>query len=225
MSALETLAELQADATTRRSTPSRERSSTSCAPAGPRRSGSAATTGRSTRHRCTSCSSSEVWRWTGDAELALALRAPALGGPCLDRRLRRPRRRRLRRVQRARRGLENQSWKDSGRLPALPRRPVRGASDRAGGGAGYVYDAKRRLAEIARHAWAEEPLATRLEAEADELAGRFDDAFWVPDRGGYHALALDRDKQQVDALCSNVGHLPLEAASSRRNESRPSSTR
>ena len=72
---------------------------------------------------------------------------------------------------------------------------------------GYVYDAKRRLAEIARHAWADEPLATRLEAEADELAGRFDAAFWVPDRGGYYALALDRDKQRVDALCSNVGHL------------------
>ena len=29
----------------------------------------------------------------------------------------------------------------------------------------------------------------------------------MSDRGGYYALALDRDKQRVDALCSNIGHL------------------
>ena len=150
---------------------------------------------------------SEVWRWTGDSELALRLRAPALaalawiddygdrdGDGFVE-------------YQRRSAGLENQSWKDSGdsqrfRDGRFADPPIASAEVQ-----GYVYDAKRRLAEVARHAWADELLATRLEAEADELAGRFDAAFWVPDRGGYYALALDRDKQRVDALCSNVGHL------------------
>ncbi|MBD0349352.1 MAG: glycogen debranching protein, partial [Thermoleophilia bacterium] len=47
----------------------------------------------------------------------------------------------------------------------------------------------------------------RLEREADELRARFDEAFWIEERGGYYALALDGDKRPVDALCSNIGHL------------------
>jgi glycogen debranching enzyme len=70
-----------------------------------------------------------------------------------------------------------------------------------------VFDAKRRIAEIAREVWRDRPLAERLEREADELRERFDQAFWVDDRGGYYALALDGRKQKVDALCSNIGHL------------------
>ena len=150
---------------------------------------------------------SEVWRWTGDRELVRRLRAPAVAA--------------LRWIdtygdrdgdgfveyERRSAGLENQSWKDSsdsqrfrdGRFAQPPIAPAEVQ--------GYVYDAKRRLAEIARHAWDDELLATRLEAEAVELASRFDAAFWVPERGGYYALALDRDKRRVDALCSNLGHL------------------
>ena len=72
---------------------------------------------------------------------------------------------------------------------------------------GYVYDAKRRMAEIAREVWRDRALAERLDREADELKQRFDEAFWVEDRGGFYALALDGDKQQVDSICSNIGHL------------------
>ena len=36
---------------------------------------------------------------------------------------------------------------------------------------------------------------------------RFDEAFWIDERGGYYALALDADKKRVDSLCSNIGHL------------------
>jgi glycogen debranching enzyme len=72
---------------------------------------------------------------------------------------------------------------------------------------GYVYDAKRRMAELARAVWRDRELAERLEAEAEELRRRFDEAFWVDKRGGYYALALDGDKQPVDSLCSNIGHL------------------
>jgi glycogen debranching enzyme len=72
---------------------------------------------------------------------------------------------------------------------------------------GYVYDAKRRLAELAREVWRDRELADRLNREAKELRDRFDEAFWVDAHGGYYALALDRDKQRVDSRCSNMGHL------------------
>jgi glycogen debranching enzyme len=72
---------------------------------------------------------------------------------------------------------------------------------------GYVYDAKLRVAEIAREAWRDRPLAERLEHDAAALQSRFDEAFWVEERGGFYALALDREKAPVDSLTSNVGHL------------------
>jgi glycogen debranching enzyme len=108
--------------------------------------------------------------------------------------------------RRTQRGLANQSWKDSGdsqrfRDGAEAAPPIAPAEVQ-----GYVYDAKRRLAELARVVWCDPSLATRLDKEAELLAGRFHDAFWVEDRGTY-ALALDREKRQVDSLCSNIGHL------------------
>ena len=73
---------------------------------------------------------------------------------------------------------------------------------------GYVYDAKVRLAELARVGLARRARSPdRLEAEAAELRRRFDEQFWVEERGGYYALALDADKRPVDSLCSNMGHL------------------
>jgi glycogen debranching enzyme len=54
--------------------------------------------------------------------------------------------------------------------------------------------------------WGDEATAARLEAEALTLRQRFDDAFWLPERGWY-ALGLDADKRPIDALGSNLGHL------------------
>src|SRR5690349_2614769 len=71
---------------------------------------------------------------------------------------------------------------------------------------GYVYDAKRRTAELARNVWLDEATAVRLESEAETLRERFDAAFWLPELGWY-ALGLDADKRPVDALGSNMGHL------------------
>ena len=151
---------------------------------------------------------SEVWRWTGDATLAERLREPALralawidehgdsdGDGFVEYR------------RRTERGLENQSWKDSGdsqrfadgRLALPPIAPCEVQ--------GYVYDAKRRLAELAREAWHDDVLADRLDEAAGRLRERFDEAFWVDERGGYYALALDAAKERVDSLCSNIGHL------------------
>jgi glycogen debranching enzyme len=150
----------------------------------------------------------EAWRWTDDATLAHRLREPALralqwidesgdsdGDGFVEY------------LRRAERGLVNQSWKDSGdsqrfhdgHLAEPPIAPVEVQ--------GYVYAAKRGMAEIAREVWRERALADRLDREAEELARRFDEAFWVDEHGGFYALALDAEKSLVDSRTSNMGHL------------------
>jgi glycogen debranching enzyme len=103
-------------------------------------------------------------------------------------------------------GLVNQCWKDSHnsmlfRDATIARPPIAACEIQ-----GYVYDAKRRAARLARQIWDDDELAGRLEQDAAELRRRFHEAFWVAD-GGYYALALDGDKRQVDSLTSNIGHL------------------
>jgi glycogen debranching enzyme len=151
---------------------------------------------------------SETWRWTQDDELVRELREPALRAlEWIDRFGDRDGDGLVEYERRSPRGLVNQSWKDSGDSQCFSdgtraEPPIAPAEVQ-----GYVYDAKRRIAEIARHAWDDEPLALRLERDAEALRERFDTAFWIEDRGGYYALALDGRKRPVDALCSNVGHL------------------
>jgi glycogen debranching enzyme len=106
--------------------------------------------------------------------------------------------------RRSPRGLLNQGWKDSsdairdrqGR-EAVP--PIALAEVQ-----GYVYDAKRRMARLAAIRGDVEH-AARLDNEADQLATRFEGAFWMEDRR-YYAMALDRDKRHADAIASNAGH-------------------
>jgi glycogen debranching enzyme len=102
--------------------------------------------------------------------------------------------------------LDNHCWKDSedsirfadGRRaePPLATCEVQG----------YAYDARLRAARLLREVWRDGETAERLEQDAAELKRRFNRDFWIA-RRGYYALALDRDKQQVDSLTSNVGHL------------------
>jgi len=151
---------------------------------------------------------SEVWRWTGDGALVRDLREPAM--------------RALRWIdefgdldgdgfveykRRSERGLVNQSWKDSGDSQRFYDGRLAEAPIAPGEVQGYVYDAKQRMAEVAREVWGDAELADRLEAEAAELQKRFDEAFWCEARGGYYALALDCHKARVDSLTSNIGHL------------------
>ncbi|MEO5575918.1 MAG: glycogen debranching N-terminal domain-containing protein, partial [Gaiellaceae bacterium] len=151
---------------------------------------------------------SETWRWTGDDELVRRLREPALAAlRWIDEFGDRDGDGFVEYERRTPRGLENQSWKDSGDSQrfhdgGFARTPIAPCEVQ-----GYVYDAKRRLAEIARSAWDDEPLAARLDAQAADLQRRFDAAYWVDDRGGFYALALDADKRRVDSLGSNLGHL------------------
>jgi glycogen debranching enzyme len=71
---------------------------------------------------------------------------------------------------------------------------------------GYAYDARLRTARLLREVWGDAETANRLEHDAAALKRRFNRDFWIGRRGHY-ALALDRDKEQVDAMTSNVGHL------------------
>jgi glycogen debranching enzyme len=150
----------------------------------------------------------ETWRWTDDTTLVTRLREPALRAlEWIDRYGDRDGDGFVEYGARADGGLNNQSWKDSGdsqryrdgRLAQPPIAPVEVQ--------GYVYQAKLGLAELAREAWRDRALADRLAAEAEQLRARFDEAFWIDERGGFYALALDAGKKRVDAMCSNIGHL------------------
>jgi glycogen debranching enzyme len=150
----------------------------------------------------------EVYRWTDDNALMRDLKGPAVAAlEWIDKYGDRDGDGFVEYERRTEHGLENQSWKDSwdsqrfhdGRLADAPIAPCEVQ--------GYVYDAKRRIADVAREVWRDRALADRLDREADELRARFDEAFWVDERGGYYALALDGKKQKVDSLCSNIGHL------------------
>lgn len=102
------------------------------------------------------------------------------------------------------RGLVNQGWKDSaggvnfadGRLA---RPPIAMAEVQ-----GYVYAAYLARAELAGQR-GDEATRRRCEEHAATIKQRFDEEFWLPDRGWY-ATALDGDGRPVDALTSNIGH-------------------
>jgi glycogen debranching enzyme len=151
---------------------------------------------------------SEVWRWTDDAAFVRTLREPAMralawidewgdldGDGFVEYR------------KRSSHGLDNQSWKDSGDSQLFHDGTEAEGPIAPCEAQGYVYDAKRRLAELAREVWRDRALSDRLEAEATALRDRFDEAFWCEERGGFYALALDGEKRRVDAVTSNIGHL------------------
>jgi glycogen debranching enzyme len=106
--------------------------------------------------------------------------------------------------KRSARGLDNQGWKDSWNAVAhvdgsLAEPPIALVEVQ-----GYVYQAKSRLARVARDL-GEADLAARLDREAAELKERFNRDFWM-EREGFFALALDGKKEQVKTITSNPGH-------------------
>ena len=102
-------------------------------------------------------------------------------------------------------GLANQGWKDSydaifhadGRLAEgyIALAEVQG----------YVFAGKRLAARCALRL-GKIDMAYRLEAEARQLAKRFEEAFWCDELGTY-ALALDGAKQPCRVRTSNAGQL------------------
>src|SRR5262245_11335950 len=150
----------------------------------------------------------EYERWTGDKELVRALEREARAAcEWIDRYGDRDGDGYVEYERRnAKTGLENQCWKDSwdsiafadGTLAPLPRATCEIQ--------GYVYDAKRRTARLARELWGDASWADRLEQQAANLKRRFNQDFWLPDRG-FFAIALDGQKRKVDSLTSHIGHL------------------
>ena len=102
-------------------------------------------------------------------------------------------------------GLANQGWKDSydaifhadGRLAEgyIALAEVQG----------YVFAAKQLAARCASRLGKSE-MAQQLEAEAQQLAERFEEAFWCEELGTY-ALALDGAKEPCRVRTSNAGQL------------------
>ena len=152
---------------------------------------------------------SEVWRWTRDDAFARELREPALLAlTWIDEWGDRDGDGFVEYERRVARGLENQTWKDSHDSQLFHDGTQARGAIAAAEIQGYVYDAKRRLAELAREVWEDEELAVRLEREADNLRRRFDEAFWCERPGGWtYALALDGEKRPLNSMTSNIGHL------------------
>jgi glycogen debranching enzyme len=151
---------------------------------------------------------SEYWRWTGDSALVNRLAPQARAAlHWIDRYGDRDGDGYVEYQTRSPQGLGNQCWRDSwdgiqfadGRLPYLPVATCELQ--------GYVYDAKLRMAELADGPLSDRALADRLRTEAGALKLKFNNDFWVDERGGYYAVGLDGDKQQIDSMTSNMGHL------------------
>ena len=102
------------------------------------------------------------------------------------------------------RGLANQGWKDSwdGVRHAdghLAEAPIALCEVQ-----GYVYAAYLARAHLAdEHG---DPVTRdHYRRRATELRQRFNEDFWS-EQHGWYVLGLDRDKRQIDALASNIGH-------------------
>jgi len=102
-------------------------------------------------------------------------------------------------------GLANQGWKDSQDAifhadGSLAQGPIALCEVQ-----GYVYAAKRLAARGARRL-GKQALGEALDAQAAELAERFEAAFWCEGIGTY-ALALDGQKQPCRVRTSNAGQV------------------
>jgi len=104
-------------------------------------------------------------------------------------------------------GLANQGWKDSAdsifhRDGTLAQGPVALCEVQA-----YVYAARQSAAQLAR-VLGRENQADKLDKQAQQLKGRFNEAFWNDDIGTY-VLALDGSNRQCVVRSSNAGHTLL----------------
>ncbi len=150
----------------------------------------------------------EVYTWTADEAFIQELKEPALkalawidqygdlDGDGL-----------VEYIRRSSKGLDNHCWKDSFNSilfhdGTMAKPPIASVEVQ-----GYIYDAKRRLAELANTVWQDPALADCLRSEAQTLKEHVNKTFWIERDGGYYALALDGQKRPVDSITSNMGHL------------------
>jgi glycogen debranching enzyme len=101
-------------------------------------------------------------------------------------------------------GLANQGWKDSGDAivnddGSLATPPIALVEVQ-----GYAYLAKTTLADLYQRA-GESQRAEQLRREAEELRARFNQDFWLAERGIY-ALALQAEGRPASVVSPNPGH-------------------
>jgi glycogen debranching enzyme len=102
-------------------------------------------------------------------------------------------------------GLANQGWKDSYDAIFHADGQLAEGFIALAEVQGYVFAAKRLAGRCALRL-GHLDTAVRLETEAQQLAERFEQAFWCDELGTY-ALALDGDKQPCAVRASNAGQL------------------
>ncbi len=102
-------------------------------------------------------------------------------------------------------GLVNQGWKDSYDAIFHADGTLAEGHIALAEVQGYVFAAKRLAARCALHL-GKKDFSLRLEAEAQALARRFEEAFWCEDLSTY-ALALDGAKKPCRVRTSNAGQL------------------
>jgi len=102
-------------------------------------------------------------------------------------------------------GYENVGWKDSGEAVVNTDGTLVSNPKALCELQGYVYAAWRGMAE-AYAALGDPARAAALDAKADALFVRFNEAFW-DEAGGCYGYCLDGDKRLVTTVASNAGHL------------------
>ncbi|HUF06428.1 MAG TPA: glycogen debranching N-terminal domain-containing protein [Candidatus Binatia bacterium] len=102
-------------------------------------------------------------------------------------------------------GITNQVWKDSADSMRYADGRVAQPSIAAVEVQGYVVAARRGMAQLYRALGRADDAAAQ-KAAADRLAAVIESAFWMPAEGTY-ALGLDEQRQQIDGIGSNAGHL------------------
>jgi glycogen debranching enzyme len=102
-------------------------------------------------------------------------------------------------------GLANQGWKDSYDAIFHADGQLAEGLIALAEVQGYVFAAKQLAAHCARRLGSPD-IAFKLETEAQQLAERFEEAFWCDELGTY-ALALDGDKRPCAVRTSNAGQL------------------
>jgi len=147
----------------------------------------------------------ETWKWTGDR--ALLERHRATAERCLDW---------IDRygdldgdgfqeyLSHSPKGLRNQGWKDSGDAVVYPDGDTVEPPIALCELQGYVYDARRRMAEVFA-ALGDQARSEALLHAADDLKQRFEAAFWDEAEGTY-CHGLDSRKQPIRSVVSNAGH-------------------
>ncbi|MHB1416949.1 MAG: amylo-alpha-1,6-glucosidase [Chloroflexota bacterium] len=101
-------------------------------------------------------------------------------------------------------GFQDMCWKDSGKSIVYPDgsevQQPKGTCELQG----YVYAAKRGMAEVFAE-FGDQARADTLRRQAADLKRRFNETFWMEEKGTF-ALALDGRKNRVESVASNAGH-------------------